>query len=380
MSFSRLTLRFKSLGVLIGLFIGWNGLGEPLLQFQSEGMYLTVEEVLSKQGSIWGMDFISKNLLIFTEKSGAIKTFNLQTKKLIPIIGVPRVAALGQGGLLDIHLHPNFHKNKWVYLTYSVAIKDQYTTRLSRARLDKNRLTHFQILLTAQALSRDLRHFGSRIAFDGNGHLYFSVGDRGEREEAQNLRNHKGSVLRLTEDGHIPADNPFLKNKLAKKEIWSYGHRNPQGLVFDSRTQRLWLGEHGPYGGDEINLVKKGANYGWPKASYGAEYFPPHKRIGKKRVANTLQPTKYYVPSIAPCGMILYTGHIYPQWQNNIFMGSLALRHLNRIVLNKKGTFFKEERLLQELNERIRNVKQSPEGLLYLSTDSGRILRIQHIQ
>ena len=245
----------KILGCLFAFFVTWHGwAGSNKFHFQSENMSLVAEEVLSKQNVIWGMDFISENLLIFTERTGAIKVFDLKTKNLTPVTGVPKVAVFGQGGLMDIHLHPEFHKNAWVYLTYAVAFKDKYTTRLARARLKKNHLTQLEILLTADAFSKDGRHFGSRIAFDGKGHVYFTVGDRGERKEAQNLRNHKGSVLRIKESGGVPMDNPFVKDPLAKKEIWSYGHRNPQGLVFDPETKTLWAGEHGPRGGDEINL------------------------------------------------------------------------------------------------------------------------------
>ena len=361
------------------LLLSTNSWGS-VLRFQSAQMKLELEEVLSGQKIIWGMDFLSEDQLIFTQRSGEVKLFNLKTKKLTPIQGVPKIASVGQGGLLDIHLHPKFQQNAWVYFTASVHVGKQYTTRLWRAKLQKNRLIKWQTLLTTEALSKNTRHFGSRIVFDGKGYVYFTVGDRGERKEAQNLSNHKGALLRLYEDGRLPPDNPFARYKSsAAKAIWSYGHRNPQGLAWDSRKQILWLGEHGPRGGDEVNLIQKGGNYGWPKASYGSEYFFP-KRVGKEKIPGTIQPLKYYTPSIAPCGMALYTGNIYPQWKGNLFMGALKLTHLNRLVLTSKKDKWKvlrEEQLLKSLGERIRHVKQSPAGWLYLSTDSGKIFRIR---
>lgn len=220
------------------------------------------------------------------------------------------------------------------------------------------------------------RHFGSRIAFDGNGHVFFGIGDRGVRANAQNLFNHAGSLLRLNLDGTIPEDNPYINKSGVLAETWSYGHRNPQGLAYDHKFNRLWEIEHGPRGGDEINLIEAAANYGWPTISYGKEYWGPVAVGDGTHRKDMQQPVKYYVPSIAPGSLLLYSGNAFPKWKGNLFTGALKLRHINRIVLNEKGQFIKEERLLSSLEQRIRALAQSPEGWIYFSTDSGNIFRM----
>ena len=206
--------------------------------------------------------------------------------------------------------------------------------------------------------------------------MFFSIGDRGVRPNGQDLSTHAGSVLRLNLDGSVPEDNPFVKRSDSLPEIWSYGHRNPQGLSYDFQYKRLWLIEHGPRGGDEINLIRAGKNYGWPVISYGKEYWGPFSVGEAKAKAGMEQPIKYYVPSIAPGSLLLYTGGAFPEWKGHLFAGALKLQHLNRIQLNSLGQVDGEERLLENLNERIRSVTQSPEGWIYLSTDSGKIIRL----
>ena len=206
--------------------------------------------------------------------------------------------------------------------------------------------------------------------------FFFGVGDRGERPNGQDLTNHAGSIIRLNLDGSIPQDNPFVNSNAALPEIWSYGHRNPQGLAFDEISNKLWEIEHGPRGGDEINLIKSGANYGWPVISYGKEYWGPLSVGEGTHRKGMEQPIKYYVPSIAPGSLTIYSGNAFPMWKGNLFSGALILRHINRIVLNSKNKAIKEERLLEALDERIRAIAESPQGWLYFSTDSGKIYRL----
>ncbi|MDW7771894.1 MAG: PQQ-dependent sugar dehydrogenase [Desulfobulbaceae bacterium] len=265
----------------------------------------------------------------------------------------------------------------WLYFTYSKDRDGLGATTLARARLDTDRLTDWQDLLVTQSTTGTSRHFGSRIAFDNNGHLFFTVGDRGDRPNGQDLSTHAGSVLRVNLDGPVPADNPFVQRENALPEIWSYGHRNAQGIVYDREHDRLWIIEHGPRGGDEINLVLPGRNYGWPVISHGKEYWGP-VRVGEGTEKEGMeQPVKVYTPSIAPGSLLLYSGKAFPAWQGNLLAGALVLRHLNRIVIDPDGRAAGEERLLESLDERIRALVESPEGWLYLSTDSGRILRIK---
>jgi len=244
------------------------------------------------------------------------------------------------------------------------------------------RLVDWQDLLVTISVSSRAKHFGSRIAFDQEGHVFFGVGDRGDRHEAQNPGNHQGTIMRLNLDGSVPADNPYVgdvsgRDASARDEIWSYGHRNPQGMAYDPQHQRLWSIEHGPRGGDEINRVLPGRNYGWPVISHGKEYWGPISIGEGTSKAGMEQPYKVYIPSIAPGSLMLYHGDAFPGWQGSLFAGALKLRHLNRISLTNEGEVTGEQRLLEDLDERIRAVIQGPQGWIYFSTDSGRILRIR---
>jgi len=338
-----------------------------------------VQKLTEGFGVIWGMTFISEAEILFTQKKGKVTLLNIHTKTVVDILGVPNVLDNGQGGLLDVALHPEYKKNGLLYFTYVKEHQGQGVVTLSRADLKGNKLFGWQDIFTSQSSSATSRHFGSRITFDEEGHLFFSIGDRGVRSNAQNLSNHAGSILRLNIDGRIPFDTPFVKNKNALDEIYSYGHRNPQGLFYDKKTKRLWSIEHGPRGGDEINLIELGKNYGWPVISYGKEYYSPASvGIGTHK-EGMQQPHKVYIPSIAPSSMMVYSGKVFPQWEGNIFAGALVLRHLNRIILDKNAKVLKEERLLEDLKERIRCVIEGPDGLIYISTDSGMILRLMPV-
>lgn len=327
-------------------------------------------------GIPWGISVISDTDIIFTERAGRSGILNINTGNYRYLSGLPNVFAEGQGGLLDVTTPPNFTKGDWIYFTYSKKVNGIAATTLAKAHLTKNALVDWTDLLVTQSASDTGHHFGSRIAFDNKGHLFFSVGDRGHRPNGQDLKTHAGSILRLNIDGSIPDDNPFIDNPNTLPEIWSYGHRNPQGLAWDEEYQRLWAIEHGPRGGDEINLINKGKNYGWPVISYGKEYWAPMSVGEGTHKKGMEQPVKYYVPSIAPSSLMLYSGDAFPKWRDNLFAGALKLRHLNRISLDQQGVFKSEERLLEGLSSRIRAVTQDNNGFIYFSTDRGEVYRL----
>jgi len=328
----------------------------------------TVTKISSNQGIVWGMVFIDENNLLLSHKDGRISLLNLQSKEIKNIENVPKVLNKGQGGLLDIQ-----KKDEWIYLTYVKSVKGEGATTLARAKLENNKLINFTDLLVTKSISSASHHFGSRITFDDTGHLYFSIGDRGTRDNAQNLKTHAGSIIRLNLDGSIPKDNPFVNDANALPEIYSYGHRNPQGLFYDTNSKKLYSNEHGPRGGDEINIIEKGANYGWPIVSQGKEYWNL-MYVGEYRSKKEyIDGIKVYIPSIAPSSLISYSGKKYKNLKGNLFSGALKLQHLNQIILDKNDKVIKENRLLEDLHERIRNVIESPNGEIYISTDSGNI-------
>lgn len=340
---------------------------------KSEKATFVLEQITEGLGIPWGLAFISGSQLLITERGGTIKLLNTQSKTLTPIQNAPDVLADGQGGLLDVAVPPGFKTGDWIYFTFVRNKNDEGVTVLARAKLTGNKLVQWQDLLETRSATDTTYHFGSRITFDEKNHVYFGVGDRGVRPNGQDTSNHAGSVMRLTRDGRIPEDNPFIGRDDVLPEIWSYGHRNPQGIAYDVINKRLWLIEHGPRGGDEINLVRPGRNYGWPVISYGKEYWGP-VAVGEGTHREGMeQPVKQYTPSIAPGSLRFYSGKAFPAWQGNLFAGALVLRHLNRVTLDKDGKAIGEERLLTDLKERIRALAESPQGWIYFSTDSGKI-------
>jgi len=347
--------------------------------FQNSNENYQVELVTENLQVTWGMAFLSKDKLLFTQRNGKVGLFNIKNQQVSWIKNVPAVYHNGQAGLLDVAISPDYQKTGWIYFTYSKKLADKSATVLAKAKLQGNKLQHWQDILISQSKEDTNYHYGSRIAFDSIGHVFFTIGDRGNRPNAQNLKNHAGSTLRLNLDGSTPDDNPFVNQSNVLPEIWAYGQRNPQGLVYDKQKNRLWSIEHGPRGGDEINLLEAGKNYGWPVISYGKEYWGPVDVGEGTHKKGMLQPVKYYVPSIAPSSLMLYSGKAFPQWQGNLFAGALKLKHLNRVVINDNAKAIAEERLLETLEERIRCVIESPEGFIYLSTDSGKILRMTPI-
>ncbi|MGH1543771.1 MAG: PQQ-dependent sugar dehydrogenase [Arenicella sp.] len=359
-----------------------NGCSTPIQSSGiSAGMAFNVDMLADDLDSPWAMVFLSPSELLITNRHGSLTLLELSSGKKQQISGVPEVSSSGQGGLLDIALPPGFDpeqaQNNWIYFTLSRATSGQAATELARARLQKEslRLHDWETLLHSKSASDSGRHFGSRIAFDNQGHVFFGIGDRGHRSNAQDLSNHAGSIIRLNLDGTIPDDNPFINNDDALPEIWSYGHRNPQGMAFDNLHQRLWSSEHGPQGGDEINLIERGKNYGWPVVSQGEEY-GEDTPVGVLTQQGMIDPIKVYSPSIAPGSLLLYTGTAFPRWQGNLLLGSLKLQHLNRITLDQHMLAVDEERLLEDSNERIRALVMHTNGDIYIGTDSGKLLRI----
>ncbi len=344
----------------------------------SEGMAYEVEEVAGGLGVVWGLTFIAENEILLTEREGRLQRLNLDSGETTPVRGAPQVWHRGQGGLLDVAVPADFVQGDWIYFTYSKDVGGQGATTLARARLRDDALVDFENLLVTDSATGTARHFGSRIAFDESGHVYFSIGDRGVRATAQDRSNHAGTIVRLHRDGSVPADNPFVEGE-GLREIWCYGLRNTQGLFWDRATGRLWSNDHGPRGGDEINLIRPGANYGWPVVSHGKEYWGP-VAVGEATSKPGMQdPVKVFTPSIAPGSLIVYSGKAFPRWRGHLFSGALALRHLNRVVLDGEDKPVAEERLLTGLGERIRQVVESPEGWLYFSTDSGKVFRIRPV-
>jgi glucose/arabinose dehydrogenase len=322
----------------------------------------------------WGMVWLPDGRMLITERSGEILVFKNDKFTGEKLKGVPAVVAKGQGGLMDIRLHPDYKTSGWIYISFSKPVGELATTAVVRFKLKGNQITEKEDVFEAKpALNADF-HFGSRIIFDKDKYMFISVGERGTQPKVQQLDNDHGKVHRLFADGKIPKDNPFVGQERAHGSIWTYGHRNPQGLVYDAATNRIWENEHGPKGGDELNLIERGKNYGWPKASYGINYdgtiLTPDKQL--KGVEDSKH---YWVPSIGPCGMTIVTSTKYPGWKGNLLIGALAFRHLNRVTLD--GTSYKsEERLLQDKG-RFRYVAESPDGFIYAVTEGpGTLLKL----
>jgi aldose sugar dehydrogenase len=350
-----------------------------VLTDKSEEQDYQVIEVFKGLKIPWGMTFVSSEAMLVTQRSGEMLLVDLHQSSSKKISGLPPVKSSGQGGLLDVKVGPNYAKDGWIYLTYSKPKSDSALTTLARFKLKGTNLVDFEDLLVTQSRSNTSQHFGSRIAFDDLGFVYFTIGDRGVRPNGQNLQTHAGSIVRLHLDGSVPKTNPFTENKQALNEIWSWGHRNPQGIAFDPETKRLWSIEHGPRGGDEINLIEKGNNYGWPTVSYGKEYWGPLAVGESTHKEGMQQPVKYYVPSIAPSSLLVYRGGAFPNWQGNLFAGALAKTHINRVILDDSGKAVGEERLVEELDQRVRSLAVSDIGMIYFATDNGTIYRIEPI-
>lgn len=329
----------------------------------------------------WAIEFLPDGRALITERPGRLRILGRDGKLSSPLTGVPsRIQARGQGGLLDVAIDPGFARNRTIYLTFSEADESGNAgTALARAQLGSGGLEGTEVIWRQQPKVRGAGHFGSRIVFAKDGTLWIGLGERmSYSDQAQELSSALGKVVRLNADGSIPKDNPFVNRQGAKPEIWSYGHRNIQAAAMHPRTGELWTIEHGPRGGDELNRTLPGRNYGWPIITYGREYSGRKVGEGISQREGMQQPGYFWDPVIAPSGMIFYTGNAYPKWKNSIFVGSLAPGALVRLEL-AGNRVAREERYLGELGERIRDVTQSPDGLIYFVTDErdGRVGRIE---
>ncbi len=326
----------------------------------------------------WSVAFLPDGRMLVTERPGRLRTVTNGKLDAAPVEGLPPIAQHGQGGLHDVVLHPDFSKNSLVYISYAGRGDDGVGTELARGRLDGNVLKNVQILFRQSPKGSTGRHFGGRIVFDRAGFVYLTLGDRGEMERAQRPGDHAGSVIRLHDDGRVPRDNPFAGKAGWKPEKFTLGNRNMQGAALHPQSGMLWTHEHGPQGGDEVNVMRAGVNYGWPVITYGVNYGIGTKIGEGTAKVGMAQPIHYWVPSIAPSGMAFYTGERFPKWKGNLFVGALKDQMLVRLVLDGEKVV-KEERLLQGVLGRIRDVRNGPDGLLYLLTDesSGVLARLE---
>ena len=343
---------------------------------------ITVTTVAEGLKNPWGLAFLPDGRMLVTERSGQMRIVSADGSKSPPLDGVPKVFAQGQGGLLDVVLAPDFAKTQRVYFSYSEPSDDGKTngTAVSYGTLKGNKLENVTRVFQQQPKIDSTNHFGSRLVWAPDGKLFITLGERySEKDRAQTLDNDLGKVVRINADGSIPQDNPFVNTKGARPEIWSYGHRNVQGAGINPVSKELWTGEHGPQGGDEINIDRAGKNYGWPVITYGENYGGGPIGDGGFRKAGMEQPIHYWVPSIATCGFAFYTGDKFPQWNNNLFVSGLNGKVLSRLVLDGDKVIH-EERLLNDAPaERLRHVVQGPDGFIYLLTDDtdGKILRLE---
>lgn len=349
--------------------------------FPSSAGNLAVETVAKGLVHPWGLAFLADRRMLVTERPGRMRIVGKNGALSKPLAGVPRVFVSGQGGLLDIALDRNYAHNRTVYFSYAEPFEGGGRTALARATLEAGetpRLTDVKVIYRQPGPASRGNHFGGRIAQGRDGNLFLGNGEHFTgRDMAQTFDNGLGKIVRITPDGKAPDDNPFAGKQGALPEIWSYGHRNPQGLAINPADGKLWEQEHGPKGGDEINIVRPGRNYGWPRVSYGVNYDGSPVGTGKAKMDGIADPVWHWTPSIAPSGMTFYTGDLFPQWKGSLFNGALKFRLLSRLEL-KGDTVVKEERMLEGLGERIRDVRQGPDGALYLLTDDseGRILRV----
>jgi aldose sugar dehydrogenase len=350
-----------------------------LERISSDQQDFYVQTVLEGLGVPWGMAFLPDDRVLITERSGAIHIVENGELREEPLDNTPEVHAHGQGGMLDIALHPDYENNGWIYITYSRPDgSGGSNTALKRMRLDGYAFTDAELLFAGEPATNRRHHFGSRIVFDDDGYVYFSIGDRGLMASAQDLSTHSGVVIRLHDDGRVPIDNPFVDpaslpegQTEARPEIYAWGSRNIQGMQLHPETREIWSHEHGPRGGDEINIIRPGLNYGWPEITHGINYdgsiiTPDTARDGME------QPLLHWTPSIAPSGMAFVTGDRYPGWKNSLMVGTLAPRYLHRVELDGERVVVQEE-LLPGIG-RVRDVRMAPDGYLYVAAENPGII------
>ena len=369
------SLLLPTLGIFITCFVGCGQEREDDIPMDTSNQTIfEVETVVEGIAIPWGMAFLPDGAMLITEKSGELIHFKDGMKTTVG--GLPEIYVRGQGGLLDVELHPQYSDNGWVYLSYSSSEGPESggNTAIIRGKLQNLQLVEEELLYKATPNTTEGRHFGSRLAFDDQGYLYFTVGDRGNRDgNPQDIARDGGKVYRLHDDGSIPSDNPFIDESFAKSAIFSYGHRNAQGMTKNPFTGAIWTHEHGPRGGDEINIIQKGRNYGWPIITYGLNYDGTPITDETSRPGME-QPLYYWTPSIAPSGMTFVSSDRYPNWEGNLLVGSLKFQYLERLVL-ENGQVVQREELLDDIG-RLRNVKQGPDGFIYVAVEGKGILRL----
>jgi glucose/arabinose dehydrogenase len=346
--------------------------------FKSLDASFVIDTIVSGVKVPFGMDWLPDGQAIISDRTKSSQGLLILEKgKLTPLCNVPDVFSSGDGGMLDVLVHPDYRTNGWIYFSYSIMRPDSTSTLVvDRAKLNGNCLVSRQKIFEVKPFYKSDGHFGNRLLIK-DGYLFIAMGGRYvPSDSAQTLTNDFGKIVRLYDDGRIPADNPFVHVPNALPEIWSYGHRNPQGMAVNPMNGELWIDEHGPKGGDEINVIRPGLNYGWPVICYGIDYDGKPIGQGITKKDGMEQPLYYYVPSIAPSGMLFYTGDKFPGWKNNLFIGALALRHINRLVLFENKVV-KEERLLESKKWRVRFLKQGTDGYIYFGVDGGMILRLR---
>jgi glucose/arabinose dehydrogenase len=375
------TMRFTNFILFVcALFAGAAAFGEVrnIGSFDSEEGAFKLVVLIEGLDHPWGLAFLPDGRMLVTERRGRLRLIDGDRLDPEPVGGLPAVSAYGQGGLLDVVPHPDFHRNRLIYLSYAAAGPGGFGTEVARGRLVGHRLEQVETVFRALPKFDGGRHFGSRLVFDGEGLLYISLGDRGHRPNGQDLGTHPGSIIRLRDDGSIPADNPFVGRSGARPEIFTYGNRNVQGMTIQPGTDRVWAHEHGPQGGDEVNIVRAGANFGWPTITYGRNY-GIGSRIGEgTHKEGMTQPVLQWTPSIAPSGMAFYHGERFANWKGDLFVGSLKFEYLARLEVDGER-ITRQERLIEGVLGRIRDVRQGPDGFIYLLTDesNGVLARIE---
>ncbi|MCL9774558.1 PQQ-dependent sugar dehydrogenase [Vibrio methylphosphonaticus] len=333
------------------------------------------EKITQLSGVPWGIETTSDDQLLITLRDGRVVMLNSDTGQVKPINGLPTIYSGGQGGLMDIVKSPQ--KPNEYFFTYAKpgADGDGGAPTLAKATLDQHSLTDWQDIFTSNVMVTTGRHFGSRLVIQDD-FIFMTIGDAGERENGQDTTTHAGTIIRLNLDGSIPDSNPFIANKKFQPEIYSYGHRNPQGIAYHPRTQQLWAIEHGPRGGDELNLIEKGQNYGWPITSHGKEYWGPITVGEATEKEGIAAPKKVYIPSIAPGSLYIYPSQTFPRLEGKLLIGALKLTHINLLDVNQAGQVLEERRYYETLNERIRDITSDSKGAVWFSTDSGGIYTI----